>query len=1425
MIVTFLKLRALNSLKEHTTPIKVKKHFKSILKEEKNIIYRYICLVLFFACLSINSQNNIQKFDFINVNDGESKVAVTCIIQDHAGFIWFGTAGVGINRFDGINYKNYKHTLNDSTSLSNNNIYCTFLDKKNRLWFGTEEGLNLYDRDLDQFVRIPLAHQDLTQDRVLSVRSLSGDDNNNLFIGTFGSGLYKLNLDTLNVQQVATSSSINNPFLIIYALACNAEGKIFAGSNSGLLEFNLNENHLEHTKVNTKINTINNPIYSLLIDNNDIWIGTESDGLIVLKDKGKSLKGYRINFANITEQRIFSIVELSDGSFLCGTENDGLIHVNDQGKLLKRYLYNKEDENSLLSDSIWSLYKDKDGRIWLGYYNSGVSIYDEFYDKFSDLKSERNNKNSLSSPSVTGLLKDAKENLWVCTDGGGVDIYNFNTQKFTHINSTVSGSYNGLKSNYLECIFLDSKGNIWLGSWNDGIFVLPKGSKSFLNYNKINSNLASNTILSITEDAEGKIWIGSFFKGLHSFDPKSKKITRHTGKSFVEKNLVKVDIRKVLVDSRHNLWVGTTQGLYKVVKDADGIFHVVSFRDKMSEKFNNEITANHVVTLYEASDKQTIWIGTRGAGLCKLNTTEETFTWYNKENGLDGENITGIIESNDGNLWVSSNSGIYLLNTKTQEFKHYTQNDGLLSNDFNVNASFKDKNGNLFFGNYQGVDYFNPNAINTNTTEPLVHLTNFKLFNEPVIPNTENSPLYKVISETEEITLTHKQSVFTIEFTAINYTRPEKNQFAYYLEGLEDSWNYVGNTRNATYTNLDYGTYTFKLKAANNDGIWNEIPKNLKITILPPWWRTNWALFTYVLLFLGALYYLNRITRERLKEKQLIAYERETRKQKEALNEKKFQFFTNISHEFRTPLTLIMNPLEDILTSKTQQLPELVRTKLNTVHKNTSRLHRLITELLDFRKLELNKVRIRAHQFNLVEFVQDIIGHFKEEAISKNISLSLDTTFLDIPIWADKSMLEKIVFNLLSNAVKVTPEGGMINLDVNILEKDIVFPLIDQDKKRKAIEINISDSGPGIDKNQVEKIFERFYQAENLNKAYYGGTGIGLEVVKNFVHLHKGNIDVKSDLNKGTTFKIQLPAGQMHFNENEIINEVSDIKTKEEAYVKKEVYQSKNSPSEAEPIEKESKSQLNTLLIVEDNLELQTYLSEELKDDYIIHIANNGIEGIEIAKKILPDIIITDVIMPEMDGFEFCKNIKSDIKTSHIPLLMLTAKARIDNRMEGIELGADAYMVKPFNLRLLKLRLAQLITSRKLIFNKYFSVISDLPENVKTTSIDKEFIEKVLNYINENISDPNLSVEVLANQLNLSKSQFYRKIKALTNQTANEFLRNIRLQKAKQILELGSATVGEVSYKVGFSSHSYFTKCFKNHYGVLPTSIEVKSKE
>ena len=840
----------------------------------------------------------------------------------------------------------------------------------------------------------------------------------------------------------------------------------------------------------------------------------------------------------------------------------------------------------------------------------------------------------------------------------------------------------------------------------------------------------------------------------------------------------------------------------------------------MAKAYNNQKSSIHILSLHESDDHKSIWIGTRGAGLCRYDVEKDEFKWYNKFSGFNEENIAAIIEDKKGNIWVSGNAGITKLNRTNEQVVNFTINDGLLSDDFNFNATLRDENGNLYFGNYKGVDYFNPKDLTINTSIPSLYLTGLKIFNKDVIPNTENAPLSKIITETNSLEFNHKQSVFTIEYTGINYTRPEKNQYAYYLEGLEESWNFVGNKRSATYTNLDYGDYTFKLKAANNDGVWNEKPLELKIKILPPWWKTSWAIASYFLLFILGVLLLNKVTKDRIKEKELIKNERTQRIQEDALHKKKLQFFTNISHEFRTPLTLILNPLKDIMRDENIKLPEKVKAKHNIIFKNSNRLYRLINELMDLRKLELNKVRIKASKINLVDFTKNIVAYFKEEALSRNIFLTLDTEMSNIKTWADESMLEKIIFNILSNAMKVTLDNGSINIDLIDDDKDYILPLISNTKPVKVIEIVISDTGPGLKKSQVDKIFERFYQVENLNKTYYGGTGIGLEVVNNFVKLHKGKIEVKSKVNEGTTFKIILPKGKSHFSKDQIINYKKEVDEteKEVNFIPTNQTQIEGSQN----LEEEITTKKHTVLIVEDNTELRSYLKTELGKSYKVLLANNGKKGLEKAQKYFPDVILTDVIMPEMDGFEFCKKIKTDIRTSHIPLLMLTAKGRIEDRIEGIEYGSDAYMTKPFDLHLLALRLSQLITSRKLIFDKYFSEVSGAKENTNTTSIDKDFINRVLDFIGENISDSNLSVEQLANELHLSRSQLYRKIKTLTGQTVNQLLRKIRLERAYQILETGSAYVNEVCDKVGFSSPSYFTKCFKAHFGILPTDIEIK---
>lgn len=1379
------------------------------------------CLVLF--SIAIWSQKSIEKYRFVNIKESISQIGVPTIVQDHYGFIWLGTSGVGLNKFDGSDYKTYKFKPNDPTSLSNNVINCSYLDNNNRLWFGTDDGLNLYDYKNDCFKRILLSEFKKNKVKVL-VKSLTGDNKGNLFIGTLELGLFKMNLNNFKVEKIANKESNSISTNTINALQVDSKGKVYAGTDGGLKEYDAKTNSLRRSVFKNKegIKSVNEAIKCLLIEKNNIWIGTISSSIFKIKCNDTSKDPlFEINHFQISQNRILSVINLPDKTLMCGTENDGLFHIDANGKILNHYLSSKSERKNILSNSIWSLFLDRNERIWMGYYNSGIGVYDKLYDKFENLESIPGIANSLQISSVTAIVKDRFNRFWIAMDGGGIDIFDPKSSQYTHIGPTENKVISGLTNNYVETLFIDSKQNIWAGTWSGGLYFLKNGDKKFINFNVNNSSggLTSNNIIGITEDLEGTIWFASWDKGLHSFNPDTGKFTNYRSEPFLKSGISDSYVTKILFDKKGNLWVATRNiGLFKIKKLAKNTFSIVSMANRMSKEFKNYAKTEDILSLYEGKDGS-IWIGTKGSGLCKYSGKTDSFKWYNKQDGLEADNILGIIGDLKGNIWLSSNSGVSRLDVKTNKFTTYTKNDGLLSNDFNRNATFRDEKGIIYFGNYFGLDYFNPSNIKVNNVLPSLYLTDLKLFNKKVTINQKGSPLESAIGETKSITLNSAQSVFTIEYTGINYTRPEKNQYAYYLEGLEKSWNYVGRLKSATYTNLEQGNYTFKLKSANSDGKWNKEILELKITVLPPWWKSNMALFSYVVLLLLGGYYFNKMMLVRLNKNKEIALEQNKRLQEKDLSEKKFQFFTNISHELRTPLALIMNPIDDIIRDETLNLPTRTKEKLSIIHKNTNRLYRLINELLDFKKLESNKLKVKAVKLNLVDFIKDVVIHFREELSIKGIEFNLDSDVEDISIWGDADMLEKIIFNILSNAIKVTPIGGIININLQSTDKLFDLPLVSETERVKAAEIIISDTGPGIEKGEVEKIFERFYQVENLNKSYYGGTGIGLELVRDFVRLHKGEIEVESEVGEGTTFTIILPMGKSHFDDNEILSDSIEVKVK------------KRQPFIGLETEKEKVIDIDenlhkyTLLIVEDNYELRDYLKKELENEYKVLVANNGKSGIDLANEFLPDIILTDVMMPEMDGFDFCKKIKRDLRTSHIPVLMLTAKTEIEDRIEGIEVGADAYMVKPFDLRLLRLRLSQLITSRQLIFNKYFSLISEVPEGIKTLSLDKEFIESVLNYIKENISNPDLNVESLATQLKLSRSQFYRKIKVLTNQTANEFLRNVRLQKAKQILEMENVSISEVCYKTGFSSPSYFTKCFKSYFGILPTDVKIKKNE
>jgi len=1374
-----------------------------------------IFLISMFCVFSaqgfLYAQNSNTDYTFINIEQDNTQRAVSTIVQDSMGLIWMGTNGVGLKKYNGIDITTYTQDVNDSKSLSNSIIFTSYVDSSNRLWVGTETGLDLYDRDLDIFIAVQLQNKTVLQRGVL-INAIQEGINGELLVGSYYNGVFRVNPKTLQSESIPFQSTLSKSDIQVTNILKSVSGKIFVATNHGLFEYDgvriLPSQILsDYDKKNIDLDI---SILTMFQDKEGaVWLGTFSDGLIKIKQQSSG--EYEINNYSISEQRILSIAQASDGNILCGTENDGLYVLDTDGTLIKNYRYDKSDIHSIKSNSIWSVYVDKQERIWIGYYNKGVGVHDRLYNKFNDNINLYQINNALILTSVTAIVSDKKDRLWFGLDGGGVDVYDAKKKKIIHLKDDQNPIAKNLDAAAVTAMFFDSQNNLWVGTWDSGIYFLQENTSEFINYTSSNTNggLTNNRIMTFDEDKNGIIWIGSYEEGIHSYEPKTKKFTAHNAQIFNDRIPSQGEVRKVLVDSNDFLWIGTTGGLYKIPTNFSAGEKVVSLVEFMYATNRQNLIVDRVVSLFEDS-RNMIWIGTTGGGLCQYNPQEDSFTWYSQKEGLGQENIASIQEDDKGDIWLSGNNGISRLNVGESEFKNFDVHDGLFANDFNYNSAYKDESGTLYFGSYEGVNSIDPENLNFNQNMPQVYFTDFKLFNKSVVPNVKDSPLSKVIGRTEKITLKHNQSVFSIDYAGINFTRPQKNQYAYFLQGFDNRWNYVGETRSATYTNLPVGDYVFKVKAANNDGFWSETPKTLRLTILAPWWSTNTAITLYILAAFLISYFLAKFANQRVQEKRMVQFEREKRLQEEVLNDRKIQFFTNISHEFRTPLTLILNPLEDIIRDPGTSFSQKMKEKLGIIHKNTSRLKRLIDELMDFRKLDINKLNVKVSELEAVSFVNEITGHFEEEAILKDIHFLIESEETAITLWSDPSMLEKVIFNILSNAFKITPDRGIITVSIFRCANEIIFPLINETESFQALEISIEDTGTGIGKKDLEKVFERFYQVEKMNSQYYGGTGIGLEVVKSFLDLLKGKIIVESEEGLGTKFRIFLPLGNAHFMPGELFlkpsvgtNEVYSVEAGEDIV---------NQFSE--------NGAVTTLLIVEDNAELRAYLKSELIGNYKVVEAVNGNEALKAAEKIIPDIILSDVVMPEMDGLEFCRNIRENLKTSHIPILMLTAKTMTDDWVKGIDSGADIYLTKPFEMTVLKAQLKQILSSRQVLFNKYLNDSNNVKVPENTSELDKNFIAKVLKYITVNLSDENLNVEQLAEEVNLSRSQLYRKIKALTGYSAIEFLRNIRLEKAKQMIETGNESISEVCFKVGFSSPSYFTKCFKAHFGFLPTELK-----
>ena len=1386
-------------------------------KAKKLFLSSIVLLLYLLGPASVVAQNHL-NFKHLTINEGLSQNTVFCIMQDKTGFIWVGTED-GLNKYDGYEFSIYKHENNNPKSLSHSQINVLLEDPKGNFWVGTSDGLNLFDKHSESFTKINSGTNTGTGANDF-ISAIFYDSSGNLWIGTFG-GLKRYDYQSkkivnYNIKTDAQNIAVSKRVQTIFEDS-NKNIWISIGNDLKLIDpvskktLNLPtelEQHIQLRKGNVRVIKQSS--------NGELWFGTESSGLYRYNPATHQVLHYEHNLKNensLPVNIVRTLFPYTANEMWIGTR-DGLSVLNMTTNVFTNYRYNPYDAKTISHNSIRNIIKDKAGNIWLGTYAGGLNFFSSGGGNFSYIGQQSGNRLGLTHRVVSSILNDHGA-LWIGTEGGGLNY--IDRKKAVSKNYTI----NSIQQNIVKSLAKDKIGNLWIGTY-DGLSYLNTRSGKITNYEITeNDSKPENKQVYALLAADDGLWLGTDGRGL-KFRANNGTITTymHNAKN---KNSISGDIvLSLLNDSGNNLWVGTERGLNYYNSTTRTFTQFVHDN-------NNPFSLQHntILSLFKDS-KNRLWIGTEGGGLNYYDKKSNRFYTVTVNLGLANAVIHAIREDKAGNLWVSTNKGLSRITFKNfkvpftkneTEVRNYTVEDGLQSNQFTSGAAETGENGELFFGGINGLTSFFPEKIIYNTFKPKVVITDFLIKNNAVPIAQENSPLKKPIGETDTIELTYDQAFITFKFAALNFINPDKNQYVFKLKGFyDDDWHYVGNQRTATYTNLDAGTYTFQVKAANNDGVWTNEIREIRIVVLPPWWKTWWAYSLYLLAFGGLLYIFYYYSVKTGKLTQELDFQNRIHEKDQELAQRKLSFFTNISHEIKTPLTLILAPIDKLISvnegnNKTQN-------QLRLIQRNGERLVRLINQLLDFRKFDSGNMTLQAAEGNIVRFVKEILMAFESYAAHRRIRLKLVTEQQRIRLWFDRDKLEKVIYNLLSNALKFTNEGGQVSVHIKLGDNNPEESLI----------VAIEDDGIGIAPHQIDKIFEQFnhFDDKGINTT---GTGIGLAFSKGLVELHKGTLQVESTVatpaqNGKTIFSIHLPIGRAHLSDEEVIANYRDSENIE-GYRESEI-----SAASRLAIEKRKQYVLSNadkekliLLVVEDNVEVLQFVSSHFENEFEIHTAANGAIGLEKAVELIPDMIISDVMMPVMDGIALCSKLKTDARTSHIPVILLTARTPIIFNIEGLETGADDYITKPFNLTVLEARVWNLLDSRQKLRDRYRKEITLQPKNVAITSPDEKFLERVMNFIEKNIAEPSLSVEELGREAGMSRVTLYRKIKALTNQTAVEFIRSVRLKRAAQLLEQNKLNVNEVAYMVGFLDIDYFRRCFKEEFDYTPKEFANNANE
>ncbi|MBN2612680.1 MAG: response regulator [Bacteroidales bacterium] len=1379
---------------------------------------RLCILIILFSAIYLGNcyaQPDNYKFSRIDINKGLSHNQVNCILKDSRGFMWFGTLS-GLNRYDGYNFRIFRNNPKDTTSINDNYINRIFEDNTGKLWVGTREGFVIYNPEKETFDRNISGFLRNMGINAESAIELVNFDKDRSFIITADYKLYEYSVRTKNARIINNSEdTLKGIQKQVYSAIPDRDGNIWFISTTGVLELTSAENYEVLYRDYTIYRNFPKEYmdFRLFVDaDNDLWVyaANSSQGLYHFNSRSRVFSHYNTASPDIKlgSNIVRGLEQDDEGIIWVGTDHGGINLINKKTPYVSYLLSNPYDDRSLSQNTITTLYRDNTGIIWAGTFKKGVSYYHEDVIKFRLIKHQASDPENITYDDVNCFSEDENGNLWIGTNGGGLVYYDRGKNLFRHFKHNPNNK-NSLSSDVIVSMYMDQSEKLWIGTYFGGLNCFD--GKRFVHYrhNPDNPNsLADDRVWDIYGDKDNNLWIATLGGGLDLLDVSTGRF-RHF-KYSVDSLLTSDFIASVKEDNKNNIWIGTAVGV-NVYNKSTG-----QFRYYAASAGDTASLINDNINCIKIDSRQNIWIGTR-EGLSMFDPRLELFRNFTKENGLPDNSVFSVAEDLNGNLWLGTTNGLSNLviekdnsDNITYRFKNFDESDGLQGKEFNKGAAFRTKKGELLFGGTNGFNIFYPDDIRANKRKPDIVFTSLQIFNNEVKVGEKINGrviLKKTFSQVEKIVLKYHENVISIEFAALDYFQPEKNQYEYMLEGFNNTWMKTdASLRKATYTNLDQGDYVFRVRASNNDGVWNTEGVSLKITVLPPFWKTKTAFVIYFFAIIGLLLLLRHLILERERMRHRVHQERIDAHRRHEIDMLKIKFITNISHEFKTPLSLIITPLENLIKNSGSSENNKY---LTLIYRNARRLLNLVNQLLDFRRLEFQELKLNLAQGDIISFVRDITDSFSDLAEKKEIDYRFHSSLKEIITFFDQDKVEKITFNLLSNAFKFTPEKGVIGVTVDIADTGTLQFSSNNDGFAKYICISVNDTGIGIPEEKQGRIFERFFSEDNQKVLINQGSGIGLSLVNEFVKSHKGYVKLESEPGKGSRFTIYLPFMPELPVEDKKIPDLSADETLPGS-----------SPLYAAEMNEETEkpdTRRQVIMLVEDNADFLFYLKDNLKMNYSIIEASNGLEGWQLAQQKIPDLIVTDIMMPEMDGIELCKKIKSDKNTSHIPVILLTGRTSNKKRLEGFELGADDYITKPFSFEILESRIKNLILQRELIRKSFQKRFELTPSEIQITSLDEKLIKKALLIVENNISDPDFSVDKLSREIGMSRVHLYKKLTSLTGKTPIEFIRIIRLRRAAQLLEKSQLSVSEVAYQVGFNNPKYFTKYFKSEFKLLPS--------